>query len=289
MALDGSMAGKRVVLTGGTDGIGKAAAIQLLELGADLTLMARDAAKAERAVAEIRAKSAVHAAIDVIAGDLSSLDAVRTFARAVSTRSARVDVLLNNAGLYNARRMETVDGYEMMLATNHLGPFLLTLELLTGALRAPARIAFTESFAERFSGVRFDDLQSMQSYRPLAVYGRSKRANLLCVYALARKLVGTGIAVNAWHPGFVRTNIEGNRENPVFRAFTAFATTPHQAARTLVYLASSPELERVTGAYFANRRRARSSRGSHSPVDQERMWRSSVELTRAPELRVPAA
>jgi NAD(P)-dependent dehydrogenase (short-subunit alcohol dehydrogenase family) len=277
-----------VVLTGGTDGIGKAAAIQLMGLGADLTLMARDAAKAERAVAEIQAQSGVSAGIDVIAGDLSSLESVRAFAQAVNARYPRVDVLLNNAGLYKARREETVDGYELMLATNHLGPFLLTLELLNGALRSPARIAFTESFAERFSGVRFDDLQSTRGYRALAVYGRSKRANLLCTYALARKLTSTGIAVNAWHPGFVRTNIEGNRENPVIRAFTAFASTPPQAARTLVYLASAPELESVSGAYFANRRRTRSSRGSHSVADQERIWRVSAELTYAPELRVPA-
>ncbi len=286
MAANGSMAGKRVVLTGGTDGIGKAAAIQLMGLGADLTLMARDAEKAERAVAEIQAKSGVSAGIDVIAGDLSSLDSVRTFAREVNARYPHVDVLLNNAGLYKARRVETVDGFEMMLATNHLGPFLLTLELLTGALRPPARIAFTETFAERFSGVRFDDLQRMHGYRALSVYGRSKRASLLCVYALARKLASTGIAVNAWHPGFVRTNIEGNRENPVIRAFTAFATTPQQAARTLVYLASAPDLEGVSGAYFANRRRTRSSRGSHAVSDQERMWRVSAELTHAPELKV---
>ncbi len=280
------MAGKRVVLTGGTDGIGKAAAIQLAALGANLTLMARDMAKGQRVAAEIRATGRGDAQIDVLPGDLSSLESVRAFAAEVNVRYEKIDALLNNAGTYKGTRSETVDGYETMFATNHLGPFLLTLELLDGALRGPARITFTASFAERFNDIRFDDLQSTREYRALAAYARTKRANLLFAYALARRLHGTGITVNAWHPGFVRSNIEGNRSSIAMRFATLFATTPRSAARTLVYLASSPTLEGVTGGYYSRLRPAKSSRGSHSVADQERLWQLSAELTHAPALKL---
>ena len=289
---DGDMAnmtGKVVVLTGGTDGIGKAAAIAMARLGARLTLMGRHAAKSEAARAEIVTQSG-NAEVTVIPGDLASLASVRAFAAAVRERLPRIDVLVNNAGAYQPKRRETVDGNELTFASNQLGPFLLTLELLdTLIASAPARILFTASFAEHFNGVRFDDAQSTRRYAPMTAYAQSKRANLLFAYALARRLQGSGLTVNAWHPGFVRSNIEGNRANPLIRAAAAlFTTTPTRAARTLVWLASSPTLDGVTGAYFSNGKRARSSRGSHDVAAQQRLWRLCAELTGAPDTTLAA-
>jgi len=277
------MTGKRVVLTGGTDGIGKAAAIQLARLGASLVLMTRDPEKGAAALADIQASSGGGAEIALIPGDLASLASVRTFAAEVKRRYTRLDVLINNAGAYNPIRRTSADGFELTFAVNQLGPFLLTHELRDLMIAsAPARIIVTASFAESFTPFSLDDIANPSNYAVMRVYGRSKRATLLFTYALARRLAGTGVTANAWHPTVVRTNMEGNRTNPFIRAGTIIATTPQRAARTLVGLAASPQLEGVTGKYFASGRETRSSRGSHSIADQERLWQLCESLTQSP-------
>lgn len=259
------MAGKRVVLTGGTEGIGKAAAKALARMGPTLTLVGRDPAKTERVVAEVRQESGnpdVHA----ILADLSTLDGVRRVGDEVRARFDRVDVLANNAGALFTEHRLTPDGFERTFALNHLSYFLLTHELRPLLERAPgARVVSTSSGAHRGSRLTVESLPDVVK-RPAGdagfpAYADSKLLNILFTRELGRRLAGTGVTATCYHPGWVHTGFALNNEGWVksFVGFAAplFARTPEKGADTLVWLASSPDAAGLSGAYVFDRNEAR--------------------------------
>jgi NAD(P)-dependent dehydrogenase (short-subunit alcohol dehydrogenase family) len=206
------LSGRRCLITGATSGIGRVASEQLAKAGARITLVARNRAKAEHAVAEIKASTG-NDAVDFLLADLSSMDEVRALAETVRASFDALHILINNAGALFSRRHETVDGFEMTFALNHLAYFLLTRELrplLTSS--APARIVNVASAAHARAGggIDFDDLQAERRFRPFTAYARSKLANILFTRELARRLEGTGVTANCLHPGFVATGFAKN-------------------------------------------------------------------------------
>jgi NAD(P)-dependent dehydrogenase (short-subunit alcohol dehydrogenase family) len=238
--------------------------------------------RCEAAVAQIR-QHAHDANLDYLVADLSSQADVRRVASEFLQKHDRLDVLLNNAGGMFEERRESVDGIEMTFALNHLAYFLLTL-LLLDRLKAtgPARIVNVASDAHRGRKLDFDDLQARRRYRWFGVYGRSKLANLLFTYELARRLAGTNVTVNALHPGFVVTNIFAGGGFPfwlVRRMADLIAIPVEEGARTSIYLASSPEVEGITGQYFSKRKVVRSSAASRNEETARRLWQVSEKMT----------
>jgi retinol dehydrogenase-14 len=276
------MAGKSVLVTGGTGGIGKATATGLAALGARVGITGRDLARAEAAAASIRAATG-SPAVDVFAADLSAQAGVRRLAAQVLDTYPRLNVLVNNAGGFWAHRHVTADGLERTFALNHLAPFLLT-SLLLGRLTAsaPARIVTVSSGAHAQGRLDFDDLQGERAYSGQRAYSQSKLANVMFTHELARRLDGTGVTATAAHPGVAATSF--GAEDPaahlgiMIRVARPFMKTPAQGALTPIYLASSPEVEGVTGQYFANRRPKTSSKASHDTAAAARLWQVSAGL-----------
>ncbi len=276
-----SLAGKTVLVTGGTGGIGKATALGLAAAGARVGITGRDPGRAARAAEEIRAAGS--APVEVFLADLSSQQEVRRLAGEVLQAFDRIDVLVNNVGgFWNTRRL-TVDGLEYTLALNHLAPFLLT-NLLLGRLQesAPARVVTVSSGAQAMGRVDFTDLQAERSYSGQRAYNQSKLANVLFTYGLAARLDGSGVTANALHPGVVATAF-GAEDPGRAQAFLTplsqrWMKSPEQGARTSIYLAAAPELENVTGQYFANAKPKKSSRRSYNQADADRLWRVSAAL-----------
>jgi NAD(P)-dependent dehydrogenase (short-subunit alcohol dehydrogenase family) len=277
-------AGERpvVVLTGGTSGIGRAAAVALARGGARLVLIARDAGRAAETVGHIAATTG-NRDVDVVLGDLGKQRDVRAVAAAVQARAPRVDVLLNNAGVVNLRYTTTSDGIETTFAVNHLAYFMLTLLLRDALAAAPAaRIVNVASDAHRWGRLDFDDLDNARRYRAMRVYGQSKLCNVLFTYELARRLAGSGITANCLHPGAVATRLgpnNGRIATVLTKVLAPFFRTAEGGADTAVHLATAPDVAATTGAYFANRRPIRSSRLSYDPDVQRRLWDASESLT----------
>src|SRR2546422_815613 len=250
------MAGKVVLITGGTGGIGKATAIGLATLGARVGITGRDLARAEQAAADIRATSG-NTAVDAFAADLTSQAEVRRLAAAVLDAYPRLDVLVNNVGGFWAHRHPTADGLEHTFALNHLASFLLT-NLLLDRLKAsaPAPGVTGSSHLQAEGRIELDDLQGARNYSGQSAYGQSKLANVMFTNELARRLEGTGVTATSLHPGFVRTDFGAEDQARFFSVIShvvrPFLKTPAQGAQTSIYLASSPEVERVTGQFFAN-------------------------------------
>ncbi len=276
----GSMSGKVVLITGGTSGIGKAAATALAGMGAEVVVTGRNREKGERAAEEIRRDSG--GKVDLALADLASPEEVRWLASEFQERYDRLDVLVNNAGMVNTGRKTTADGLELTFAVNHLGPFLLT-NLLLDVLEesAPSRVVTVSSEARRGAKIDFDDLQSERNYRGFPVYGMTKLANIFFTYELADRLRGTGVTATCLHPGAVNTEFGNNNSGGfavVFRMFKPLMRTPEKGADTLVYLASSPEVEGVSGRYFADRKDISSKQPRDEGV-QKRLWETSEDLT----------
>jgi NAD(P)-dependent dehydrogenase (short-subunit alcohol dehydrogenase family) len=272
------------LLTGATQGIGRAAALALAPLGLELVLVARDRGRLEALVTELRARTPV-AKVSVLAGDLSRMSEVRRVAGEFRSAHDRLHVLLNNAGALFARREVTPEGVERTLALNHLAYFVLTEELLPVLkASAPARIVNVSSDAHRWRQVDFDDLMvSRTKYRAFLAYGRTKLMNILFTRELARRLAGTGVTVNAMHPGFVRSGFAQNNHGmlaTVVKLGQVFARTPERGARTLVYLATSPEVEGVTGKYFHDERETEPSPAAQEAEAARRLWEVSERLAR---------
>ena len=252
-------------------------------MGMELVLVARDRARLEALATELRRRSP-GARVGVLAGDLSRMSEVRRIATEFRATHDRLDVLANNAGALFARREETPEGLERTLALNHLAYFVLTEELLP-VLRssAPSRIVNVSSDAHVGTRLDLDDLNYTRGrYRPFVAYGRSKLMNILFTRELARRLEGTRVTANAMHPGFVRSGFGQN--NPGFlgkfiRLGQAFARTPERGARTLVYLATSPDVEGVSGKYFHDERESRTSVAARDMEVARRLWDVSVRLT----------
>jgi NAD(P)-dependent dehydrogenase (short-subunit alcohol dehydrogenase family) len=277
------MAGKSVLVTGGTGGIGKATAIGLAALGARVGITGRDQARTEAAAAGIRAATG-HAAVDVFAVDMSAQAGVRRLAARVLDTYPRLDVLVNNVGGFWAHRHVTADGLERTFALNHLAPFLLTnllLERLTAS--APARIVTVSSGAHARGRIDFGDLQGERDYSGQRAYSQSKLANVMFSYELARRLEGTGVTATVLHPGVVRTSFGAEDQAAYFAVMVGvarlFMKTPAQGARTPIYLASSPEVEGISGRYYVNRKPKTSGNASYDTTAAARLWQASAGLT----------
>ncbi len=280
--MDDFMPGKIVLVTGATNGIGLVTARELARLGAQMTIVSRNAEKCA-VVAELIKTETGHL-VEFIAADLSTLAGIRHAAETFKQRHDRLHVLINNAGALFFRRKLTVDGYERTLALNHLNYFLLTT-LLLDTLKAsvPARIVNVASGSHLAATLDFDNLQGEKHYRFMQVYGQSKLANVLFTYELARRLEGTGVTVNALSPGSVATGFARNNGllfNYGTKIAGLFLRTPEQGARTSIYLASSPEVQGVTGKYFFDCQPVDSSPLSHDHALAERLWQVSLDLTK---------
>jgi len=282
-----TLSGKTCLVTGATSGIGEATALGLARMGATVVLAGRDPAKCEATVARIRLETG-NPAVERLVADLTSQTEVRTLAAGFLGRHGRLDVLVNNAGGVFLRRRLSVDGIEMTLALNHLSHFLLT-GLLIGALRrgAPSRIVNVSSGSHRRSRLDLDDLELRRGYGPLKAYYRSKFANILFTYELARRLEGTGVTANVLHPGLVLTNIARQSSRLIGWGWRLYARrhgalTPEEGASNVIFVASSPALEGMTGAYFFKSARAESAPGTEDEAAAGRLWQASVRMTGAP-------
>jgi retinol dehydrogenase 12 len=285
MAYPISMKDKVVLITGGTAGIGAVTARSLAGMGATTVIVGRDPQKTAQKADEIRAATGSEH-ISYLVADLSSQDQVRRLAEEFQNRHNRLDVLINNAGAFFIKREESADGIEMTFALNHLSYFLLT-NLLLNLLEAskPARIINVSSEAHRGVRMNLSDLENQRGYSGWKAYGQSKLANIFFTYGLAATLHETGVTANALHPGFVATNF-GKSNGGIYRSLFGLmhvaAITPEEGARTSIYLASSPEVETVTGKYFLKSQAVPSSPASHDMSAARKLWDYSLEMTGLP-------
>jgi retinol dehydrogenase 12 len=278
-----SLDGRVVVITGATSGVGKATATELARRGATVALVARDQARAEGVAGEI-AQAGWGPRPDVFLADLGRQSDVRRVASELLAHYPEIHILVNNAGLVNLQRTETEDGIEAVFAVNHLAYFLLTNLLLDRLRRSPpARIVNVASDAHRFvPGIQFDDIGFSRRYRAMRVYGHSKLANILFTRELAERLSGSAVTVNCVHPGAVATSL-GKNNGPLarglIRLLAPFFRTPAQGAATSIYAVTAPELDGVSGRYFANCREARLRGAATDREAARRLWTLSEELT----------
>ncbi len=277
------MQGKTALITGATSGIGLVTARELARQGARVVLVGRNPAKTDAVVAKLRSDSG-NPNVEAILADLSSQQQVRELAGQFQQRHARLDVLINNAGGIWLKRTLTPDGLEMTFAVNHLAYFLLT-QLLLDTLRATpdARIVNVSSAAHRKAALDLSDLMGERSYGGWQQYCRTKLMNLLFTYELARRLAGTRVTVNALHPGWVFTGFGGSNGWKGWllqAAARVFAIGKEEGARTVLYLASAPEVAGVSGKYYVQEKEAPSSAASMDVENAKRLWQRSVELCR---------
>lgn len=275
------MTGRTVLVTGATSGIGRATALGLAAMGAHVAITGRDHGRTEDAARQITAAGGRKVVMFV--ADLSSQAQVRQLAGEVLEKLPRIDVLVNNVGGYWNTRHLTTDGLERTFAVNHLAPFLLTNLLLDRLERsAPARVVTVASNAHTSGRIDFDDLQGERSYSGSRAYSQSKLANILFSYQLAGRL--SGVTANALHPGVVRTAFGAEDPARIQRLLVPllrpFLRSPTQGAATSIHLASAPELEQVSGRYFAHRRPTRSSLRSYEQQIAARLWETSAELVK---------
>jgi NAD(P)-dependent dehydrogenase (short-subunit alcohol dehydrogenase family) len=278
-----TMRDKVVLVTGANSGIGRAASLALAKMGAIVVMVARNKERGEAARSEIIRESQ-NSSVDLLLADLSSLESVRQLATEFQRKYSKLHVLINNAGLFNQRRHVTMDGYEDTFATNYLAPFLLTnLQLDVLKASAPSRIINVSSVGHYNGHINFDDLNLEKDYGGWKAYGQSKLALVLFTHELAKKLQGTGVTVNAVHPGTVATNIWTRPLGPVGFIMALpklFMTTPKQGAETIVYLASSPDAKDLNGEYLEKLKVKKSSDESYNEEIAQRLWDVSAKLTR---------
>jgi NAD(P)-dependent dehydrogenase (short-subunit alcohol dehydrogenase family) len=275
------MKGKTIVATGATSGIGEAAVLKLAGMGARVVMVARDEGRAQATMRKLEAKAPglghrVHLA------DLSSVAETQRVGKAIAASEPRIDVLINNAGALFAERQVTAEGLEFTFALNHMAYFVFTQALLEKLVAsAPARIVSTASDAHQGASLDFDDLQSLNGYRGFKVYGRSKLANILFTRELARRLAGTGVTANCLHPGVVATRFgdaSGGWAGRLIPLFRPFFLAPEKGADTLVYLASAPEIEKTSGAYFVKRKITEPSKAARDDAAAKKLWEASEKL-----------
>ena len=277
-----NMNGKLVLITGATGGIGKETARALYAMGAHVVLVGRNPEKMEQVIAELSSQNPSGGKLEGMIADLSSLEEIRRLAAEFKQKYNRLDVLINNAGAYFNQRLESVDGFEMTFALNHLSYFYLTyllLDLIKAS--APARIINVSSGAHAMAKLNFDNLQSEGLFLGWTAYGRSKLMNILFTRELCRRLLGTRVTANVLHPGFVATNF-GHNGNGIGKWIIAltqrWALTPEEGAQTSIYLASSPEVAGVSGAYFVDKKIAQPSKAAQDDEAAKRLWEVSLEM-----------
>lgn len=277
-----NMNGKICMVTGATDGIGKQTVKVLLEMGAQVIGVGRNPQKIEKTRQELTQKTGKDT-LEFLQADFADPEQTRQLAAQFQAKYDRLHVLVNNAGLMAWSWQETEMGLEKMFAVNHLGYFLLTWLLLdTLKASAPARIVNVASDAHEGVALNFDDLQSKEDFGAMKVYGRSKLANIYFTYELAKRLQGSGVTVNALHPGFVATNI-GADNVPVIggllkKVINVSAKRVEKGAQTSIYLASSPDVEGVTGKYFVDCQAVPSSAVSYDEAAAQQLWAVSAQL-----------
>lgn len=270
---DSAQQPKVCLITGANSGIGLAAAHALAKQGLRLILVCRNEQKGKAAQAEIIGRSG-NSNVDLLIADMSSLSSVRSLAETVLFRYDQLDILINNAGVMNAKRRITSDGFEEQFAVHYLGPFLLT-HLLLDRLKAsaPARIINVSSKLHQRGSINLDDLQAEEKYSMWNTYGTSKLAVTMFTFKLAELLKDSGVTVNCLHPGVIGSNI-GN--TPGWIKF--FMKSPEKGAETVIYLATSPEVENTTGRYFINCKESKSSAESRDAGKTENLWRATLNL-----------
>ena len=279
------MRDKICLVTGATSGIGQVTARALAEQGAQVIIVGRNQAKCSATVNRIQQQTGNHA-VEYLLADLSSQSAVRQLALEFKNRYQQLHIVVNNAGAVFFQRQVTVDGIEMTFGLNHLSCFLLT-HLLLDVIQAsaPARIVNVASRAHERARINFEDLQGTKGYNAMQAYGQSKLGNVLFTYEMARRLAGTRVTANALHPGVVATGFAANNGSLVrlgLRLFHLFNISPEQGAQTSIYLATSPEVEGITGKYFVDRQAVPSSPLSYDTAVAGRLWQVSAEMTGLP-------
>jgi NAD(P)-dependent dehydrogenase (short-subunit alcohol dehydrogenase family) len=280
--LDAPLEGKTVVITGATSGIGQVAAERLAVMGARLVMVARDSARGEAALTRLNAiaPQATHA---VHYADLSLMSGARQVAAAIAAAEPRIDVLINNAGAIFAKRQVTAEGLERTFALNHMAYFLMAAGLRDRLVATPgARVVNVASDAHRWGHIDFNDLQRARRYRASAVYGTTKLCNILFTRELARRLAGPGVTANSLHPGFVATRF-GNEAGGLYSLYVragklVMAVTPEEGAKTIVYLASSPEVAETTGGYFRKSAPAGTKAEARDDAVARRLWAESERI-----------
>jgi NAD(P)-dependent dehydrogenase (short-subunit alcohol dehydrogenase family) len=271
------------MVTGANSGLGKATALGLAKLGARVVMVCRDKTRGEAARQEI-IKESGNTKVELLLADLSSLSDVDTLAETFKQRFDKLHVLINNAGVYRRERRVTKDGFEETFAVNYLASFLLT-NLLLGTLQvsAPSRIITVAGAYHRQGRIHFDNLQLSKGYTGFMANSQSQLARVLFSYELARRLDATGVTANCLHPGSVRTNLLRDLPRPIpFLATTVFRPffiSPERGAKTILYLAASPEVEATSGRYFVQGRSVKSSRASYDVALAKKLWTTSEWLT----------
>ncbi len=270
--------GRIWLVTGANSGIGKAIALGLARLGGTVVMACRDSNRGEAARLEIvRESGNPNVALMIV--DLANESSIRAFADEFKRTYPRLDALINNAGIYTSHREVTADGLERQFEVNYLSGFLLThlfLDLLKNS--APSRIVNVSSTAHKGGTIRFDDLQGERRYRGFRAYNQSKLAQVLFTQELSRRLEGTGVTANACHPGVIRTNLAMGGASPVVRFVKMFLRSPEKGAETPIYLAVSPEVDGITGKYFARKHARLPSSRARDPAVARRLFDVSLEL-----------
>jgi NAD(P)-dependent dehydrogenase (short-subunit alcohol dehydrogenase family) len=265
------------MVTGANAGMGKEISLAIAGMGATLVIVCRDAGRGEAARADVVQKTG-NPQVELLVADLSIQQSIRNLVQEFEKRHAKLNVLVNNAGVSLPQRSETVDGLETVFATNHLGPYLLTnllLPVLTAG--APARVVTVSSAAHAMGKIDFEDLQSVRSYGEIRVYNQSKLANIVFTYELARRLAGTGVTANAVEPGFVKTNLKVPFP---FILFSFMRGSAVDGAKPTVFVASSAEVEGISGTFFNSKGvPIKSSKDSYDEEIARRLWHVSAELT----------
>jgi NAD(P)-dependent dehydrogenase (short-subunit alcohol dehydrogenase family) len=277
---------KIVLVTGATSGIGEVTARELAQQGAHVIILARNRDKAAATQRDIIAATGNNR-VDTVLADLSVLQQVRDVAAELHTKYPRLDVLVNNAGLmFGAEREVSADGYEMTLATNHLGPFLLTSLLLDLLQKSPAaRIVNVASMAYRFSKPTLDDIQSERDYSPIWEYGNTKLWNIMFTQELAQRLRTHGIhnvTTNCLHPGAVATGYgqqSGGWLSAAIKLARPFMISPEKGAETSIFLASDAKIANVSGGYFSKKKAEPVKSSFNTPANNRRLWEMSEQLT----------
>ncbi|RSK26131.1 SDR family oxidoreductase [Bacillus sp. HMF5848] len=271
-----------IIVTGANSGMGKATAIQMAKTGATVIMACRNKDRGEAALKDVRNQSG-NSSVELMLCDLGSLESIRSFCESFKEKYNRLDVLINNAGVILPGRHETKDGFELQFGVNHLGHFLLTNLLLESLIKsAPSRIINVSSGAHKVGKIHFEDINLTTNYSLWRAYAQSKLANILFTYELSERLAGTGVTVNCLHPGAVATNMGVNRKTGfgtlITRMLRPFFQTAEQGAETALYLATSSDVEDITGCYFYKNRAINSSKASNDKEIAKQLWTLSEKL-----------
>lgn len=271
------------LVTGANSGMGKATSIALAKMGADVVMLCRDQSRGEAALKEVKAQSGSQN-VELMLCDLGSQKSIVDFCGIFRSKYQRLSILVNNAGVVLPGRHTTLDGFELQFGVNHLGSFLLTNLLLDLLIKsAPSRIVNVSSGAHKIGHIYFDDVNLTNNYTVWRAYAQSKLANILFTYELADRLNGQGVTVNCLHPGAVATSMGINRDTGFGTLITSllkpFFQTPEQGASTAIYLATSKDVEGITGQYFSRGKAIPSSKRSYNKAEAKRLWHLSEQMT----------